>query len=183
MQYYIVYDLEIVEEIISKDDEQNTHIDLEDSEESSSSRNSSSDINGDFMNKKSTDKITQIILLSVVWYAKLKSGRKVEYYDVRDEEDFMVNWLKSLKEVVTEIECNNRYDCVNYNMNKIMNYVLVLGYNSSRFDMNFLINILHDQPNHNVESIIGNLIYFKQMTVRTGNWIYITHRQKLWTAL
>jgi hypothetical protein len=47
----------------------------------------------------------------------------------------------------------------------------VLGYNSARFDMNFLINILHDPPNHHVESIIGNLVYFKQVTVRTADGI------------
>jgi hypothetical protein len=52
-----------------------------------------------------------------------------------------------------------------------MNYVPVLGYNSSRFDMNFLNKILHDWPNHYVESIIGNLIYFKQVTVRTGDGV------------
>jgi hypothetical protein len=50
-----------------------------------------------------------------------------------------------------------------------MNYVTVLGYNKFTFDMNFLINILYDPPNHHVESIIGNLIYFKQVTVRTAD--------------
>jgi hypothetical protein len=34
--------------------------------------------------------------------------------------------------------------------------------------MNFLINILHDPLNHHVESIIGNLIYFKQV-MRTAD--------------
>jgi hypothetical protein len=88
---------------------------------------------------------------------------------VRDGEDFIVKWLKSLIEVAVEVERDNRYDCIDYNMNKIMNYVTVLGYNSARFDMNFLINILHDPPNHHVESIIGNLVYFKQLTVRTAD--------------
>jgi hypothetical protein len=56
-----------MEEVISKEDEQNAHIDIEDSEESSSSSSSSSrDIKDDFVNKKSTDKISHIILLSAV---------------------------------------------------------------------------------------------------------------------
>jgi hypothetical protein len=37
--------------------------------------------------------------------------------------------------------------------------------------MNFLINILHDPPNHHVESIIGNLVYFKQVTVGPADGI------------
>jgi glycine betaine/choline ABC-type transport system substrate-binding protein len=32
-EYYIVYDFDTMEEIISKDDEQNTHIDIEDNNE------------------------------------------------------------------------------------------------------------------------------------------------------
>jgi hypothetical protein len=87
--------------------------------------------------------------------------------DVRDGENFIAKWL-NLIEIAAEVECNNRYDCIDYNTNKIMKYKLVLGYNLSRFDMNFLINILHDPPNHHVESIIGKLIYLKQVTVMTA---------------
>jgi hypothetical protein len=72
-----VYDFEMMEEIISKDDEQNTHIDIEDSKESSSSSSSSYDNSGKIVNKKSTDKMSHIILLSAAWCAKLKSGTKV----------------------------------------------------------------------------------------------------------
>jgi hypothetical protein len=107
--------------------------------------------------------------LSAAWCAKTKTGTKVGYYNLRDVEDFIVKWLRSLMEVAVEVECDNRYDCIDYSVNKIMNYVPVLGYNSSKFDMNFLINILHDPPNHHVESIIGNLIYFKQVMVRTAD--------------
>jgi hypothetical protein len=60
----------------------------------------------------------------------LKSGTKVGYYEMREREDFIVKWLKSLIEVGAEVEHDNRYDCIDYNFNKIMNYVPVLGYNS-----------------------------------------------------
>jgi hypothetical protein len=125
---------------------------------------SSSSSSSDIVKKNSTDKISHITLLSAAWCAKTKSGTKVGYYDLRDGEDFIVKWLRLLMEVAVEVERDNRYDCIDYNVNKIMNCVPVLGYNSSKFDMNFLINILHDPPNHHVESIIGNLIYFKQVT-------------------
>jgi hypothetical protein len=133
----------MMEEIIGDDDEQNTHIDVEDSKESSSSSRSSSDIT----KKKCADKISHITLLSAAWRAKTKSGTKVGYYDLRDGEDFIVKWLRSLMEVAVEVERDNRYKCIDYSVNKIMNYVSVLGYNSSKFDMNFLINILHNPPN------------------------------------
>jgi hypothetical protein len=76
-QYYIVYDFETMEEIISKNDEQNTHIDIEDNNELNSSSSSSCDSNNKIVNKKSTDKMSDIILLSAAWCAKLKSGTKV----------------------------------------------------------------------------------------------------------
>jgi hypothetical protein len=65
-EYYIVYDFETVEEIIRDDDEQNTHIDIEDSEESSTSGSS------DITKKKSTDKISHIILLYCLQYCVQK---------------------------------------------------------------------------------------------------------------
>jgi hypothetical protein len=76
----------------------------------------------------------------------MKSGTKVGYYDLRDGDDLIMKWLRSLMEVVVEVECDNNYGCIDYNAKNIVNYVRVLGYNSSRFDMNFLINILHDLP-------------------------------------
>jgi hypothetical protein len=112
-----------------------------------------------------------MILLSPAWCAKIESRMRVGYYDKRDGEDFIVKWLNTLIEVAVEVERDNSYHCIDYNMNKIMNYLPVLRYSSSRFDMNFLINILHKSPNHHVENIIGNLIYFKQVTVKVADGI------------
>jgi hypothetical protein len=82
----------MMEEIISMDDEENTHIDIEDNNKFNSS--SSLVTNGDIVNKKSTDKMSHIILLSAPWYAKVKSSTKIEYYDVCVGEDFFGEWLK-----------------------------------------------------------------------------------------
>jgi hypothetical protein len=68
-----------MEETISKDDEQNTHINTEDNNESNSSDSSSCDFNGDIANKKSIDKISHITLLSAAKCAKLRSGTKIWY--------------------------------------------------------------------------------------------------------
>jgi hypothetical protein len=46
--------------------------------------------------------------------------------------------------------------------------------------MNFLINILHDPPNYHVESIIGNLIYFKQVTVRVADGRCLKFCENVW---
>jgi hypothetical protein len=94
----------------------------------------------------------------VAWCAKLKSRTNVGYYDESVGEDFMVKYLKSLIDVLAKVD---------YNMNKIINYVQMFGYNSSTFDINFLINILHNPPNHHIENVIGKLNYFVQETVST----------------
>jgi hypothetical protein len=144
-------------------------IDIEDSEESSFSSSSDCDSKADHGNKKTIDKMSDITLLSAEWCAKMKSGTKVRYYNVSYREDFIVKWLMSLIEVALEVERDNRYDYIDCNINKIINYVLVFGNNSSRFNMNFLINFLYHTTNHNIENIIGNLIYFKQVTLRKGD--------------
>jgi hypothetical protein len=69
-QYYIIYDFETMEEIISKDDEQNTGIDIEDNNEFNSCSSCSCDTSGKIVNKKSTDNMSHIILLSAVWCVK-----------------------------------------------------------------------------------------------------------------
>jgi hypothetical protein len=74
-EYYIGYDFETMEEIISKDDEENTHIYIEDNNEFNSSSNSGCDTNGEIVNKISTDKRSHIILLLASWYAKLRGVR------------------------------------------------------------------------------------------------------------
>jgi hypothetical protein len=51
-QYYIVYDFETMEEIISKDDEQNAYMDVEERKECSCSSSSSCDINCDILKRK-----------------------------------------------------------------------------------------------------------------------------------
>jgi hypothetical protein len=58
------------------------------------------------------------------------------------------------------------YDCIDYTTENIPNFVPVLGFNSARFDMNFIIDILHNPPHWYIEFIIGNLNYFKMVTIR-----------------
>jgi hypothetical protein len=95
-----------MEEIISEDYEQNTYIDIEDSEEFSSCCSS------DIVNKKSTNKMIHIILLSVAWCTKLKNKTKIGYNNVYDREDFMWKLLKSFIHVEAEDECDNNYNSI-----------------------------------------------------------------------
>jgi hypothetical protein len=60
-----------MEEIISKDDEQNTHFDVENREEFSSSSSRRCYTNGNFLNKRA-EKMIHIILLLAPWWEKLK---------------------------------------------------------------------------------------------------------------
>jgi hypothetical protein len=69
--------------------------------------------------------------------------------------------LESLIEVAGEVSKDNMYDCINYTIENIPIFVPVLGFNSPRFDMNFIIDILHNPRNWYIEFIIGNLNYFK----------------------
>jgi hypothetical protein len=40
-------------------------------------------------------------------------------------------------EVEGEVECDNKYGCIDYNTNNVVQYEPAWGYNSSRFDMIF----------------------------------------------
>jgi hypothetical protein len=156
-----------MEESINNNNE-NITIEREDDDSSSSSLSQPSSTSSSSSSpEKGTTKISNIILLSAAWAAKTKSGVKTGYFDRRDGEDFIIKWLQSLIEVAGEVSKDNMYDCIDYTTENIPNFVPVLGFNSARFDMNFIIDILHNPPHWNIEFIIGNLNYFKMVTVRT----------------
>jgi hypothetical protein len=72
-----------------------------------------------------------------------------------------------LIKVAVEVTKDNMYDCINYTIKNIPNFVPVLDFNSARFDMNFIIDIFQNTPHWYIEFIIGNLNYFKMIIVRT----------------
>jgi hypothetical protein len=63
------------------------------------------------------------------------------------------------------------YDCIKYKTGNIPNFVPVLVFNSARFEMNFINDILHNPPHLYIEFIIGNLNYFKIVTILIFNWL------------
>jgi hypothetical protein len=93
--------------------------------------------------------------------------------DSQDGDDFIIKWLKSFVEVVDEICKDNMYECINYTTENKPNFVPVLGFNSAMFDMNFIIDILHNPPHWYIEFITGNLNYFKMITVPTFDALYM----------
>jgi hypothetical protein len=165
-EYYIVYGFENMEEPLNNNDE-NITIEREDDDSSSSSLSQfSSSSSSSSSPAKGTTKISHIVLLSAAWAAKTKSGIKTAYFNRRDGDDFIIKWLKSLVEVTSEVSKDNMYDCIDYMTENIPNFVPVLGFNSARFDINFIIDILHN-PHWYIQFIIGNLNYFKMITVQT----------------
>jgi hypothetical protein len=156
-EYYIVYDFETMEEPLNHNNENITvrlHI---------------------YLNLLQVHQVLQnvfpksviLFLLSAAWAGKTKSGIKTAYFDSRDGDDFIIKWLQSLIEVAGEVSKDNMYDCINYTIENILNFVPVLGFNSARFDMNFITDILHNPPRWYIEFFIGNLNYFNMVTVRT----------------
>jgi hypothetical protein len=135
-----------MEESLNNNNE-NIIIDREDDDSSSSSLSQpSSSSPSSSSTTKGTTKISHVVLLSVAWAAKTKSGIKTPYFDCRDGDDFIIRWLKSLVEVPGEVSKDTMYDCIDYTIENIPNCVPVLGFNSARFDMNLIIDILHNHP-------------------------------------
>jgi uncharacterized protein (DUF1810 family) len=68
--------------------------------------------------------------------------------------------------VVNEVVEDNKY----YTFNDVYEYITiynpVLGYNFARFDMKFIIDILHNFPHRSIECIIGNINNFKMVSIR-----------------
>jgi hypothetical protein len=89
-----------------------------------------------------------------VWAVRTKSGIKTANFDRWDCDDFIIRWLKSLVEVAGEVSKDNMYDCINYTTENIPNFVPVFGFNSARFDMNFIIDILRNPPHLYIEFFI-----------------------------
>jgi hypothetical protein len=116
---------------------------------------------------KGTTKISHVVLLSAAWGAKTKSGMKTAYFDCLNGDDFIIKWLISLVEVAGVVSKDNMYDCINYTTENIPNFVPAFNFNSARFNINFIIDILHNPPHWYIEFIIGNLNYFKMVTIRT----------------
>jgi hypothetical protein len=92
-----------------------------------------------------------------------KLWRNLSMIHRRDCDDFIIKWLQSSIEVAGEVNKDNMYDCINFTTKNISNFVPVLGFNSGRFDMKFIIDILHNPPHWYIEFIIGNLNYSKNI--------------------
>jgi hypothetical protein len=143
-EYYVVYNFETMEESLDNNIE-TTEIEREDDETAYSS-SSSQPPSSSSSTTEGTTKVSNIILLSAAWTAKIRSGIKTGYFDRRDGPDFIIKWLESLIEVAGEVTKYNMFDCINYVTENIPNFVPVLGFNSDRIDMNFIIDILHNPP-------------------------------------
>jgi hypothetical protein len=143
--YYITYDFETMEE--------NTSV-ISNVEE-----------------EENTKTLSLIHPLSVSSCAKTAKGNIIRYFDIRDGDDFINQWLEVLFQDAIEVAEDNAYEDIDYSLEKIPNDVPVLGYNSSRFDLNFLLTYLHQPPQWFIETTIGELTNFKMTKVKSENGV------------
>jgi hypothetical protein len=81
-EYYIDYDLETMEKPLNNNNNENITIEREDDDSSSSSLSQpSSNSSSSSSPAKGTTKINNIVLLSVVWAVRTKSGIKTANFD------------------------------------------------------------------------------------------------------
>jgi hypothetical protein len=158
--YYITYDFETIEENISS--------------------NSSSSSSSSIIDDNNTKTLSYIHPLSVASCAKVKNGDPIiRYFDIRDGDDFVFQWMNKLFEDAEQVMKDNMYENIDYDNEKIPLDVPVLGYNSSRFDLNFLISYLHNPPEWFIENTIGDLTSFKMIKVRNKNKVCLSFKDAM----
>ncbi|KAA6365732.1 MAG: hypothetical protein EZS28_038741 [Streblomastix strix] len=102
-QYYITYDLETVEKIVNKSF------------------------------GKSSKQISELVPLSVASTIKNKAGVRIIYYDLRNGDDFINQWLNQIFNEAVIVQQDNQYRTQTGVIDKAMQYnvdVPVIGFNS-----------------------------------------------------
>ena len=104
--------------------------------------------------------------LSVASTIKSKSGIQTIYYDLRSGSNFITKWIEKLFILADAMKEDNLIENVPLeNQLKNNTYTItVLGYNSSRFDMNLLLKYL-DSDSWHIDSVLGSSTKFKQVLV------------------
>jgi hypothetical protein len=91
--------------------------------------------------------------LAVSGTIKTKSGIEIVYKDERDGKDFIKQWLEIIFEKAKQIKIDNSYNDKNIPFD---NYVPIIGFNSGRFDLNFLLEHLSNPPAWNIKKCMGS---------------------------
>ena len=110
--------------------------------------------------------------LSVASTIKSKKGIRTIYYDLRDGDDFITKWISQLFIEADKMKEDNLIKGVPLEKQlKDNKYVItILGYNSSRFDINILLKHL-ESDNWHIVSLLGCSTKFKQVLVQQNNLI------------
>ncbi|KAA6376183.1 MAG: hypothetical protein EZS28_028290, partial [Streblomastix strix] len=138
MQYYITYDLETVEKIVNKSF------------------------------GKSSKQISELVPLSVASTIKNKAGIKTIYYDLRNVDNFINQWLQKIFEEAVIVQQDNQYRTQSGVIDKAMQYnvdVPVIGFNSLKFDFSLIFKNLQC-ADWQIKSYIGSSGVAKQIVVQ-----------------
>ena len=134
MRYYMTFDFETMEEKIEKEISTSTVLN------------------------------SRMIPLSVSLTVKSKKGVKTYFFSKRDDDDFVLAFLKCVFDHSNEIFDDNTI--VTPTQTLYPRHCPVLGYNSGKFDMNLLLPYLN-ADGWVVKDFIGTLSSFKSLTVQT----------------
>ncbi|KAA6376449.1 MAG: hypothetical protein EZS28_028024 [Streblomastix strix] len=137
-QYYIIYDLETVEKIVNKSF------------------------------GKSSKQISELVPLSVASTIKNKAGVRTIYYDLRNGDDFINQWLNQIFNEAVIVQQDNQYRTMTGVIDKAMQYnvdVPVIGFNSSKFDFSLIFKNLQC-ADWQIKSYIGSSGVAKQIVVQ-----------------
>jgi hypothetical protein len=90
-------------------------------------------------------------------------GEKIVYFDIRDGEDFVEKWVNKIFEEANQIIKDNKYEDPSIPFD---NFVPIIGFNSSRFDLNLILKHLHKpEKGIKIKKIIGSLNNFKALII------------------
>ncbi|KAA6369383.1 MAG: hypothetical protein EZS28_035090, partial [Streblomastix strix] len=134
-QYYITYDLETVEKIVNKSF------------------------------GKSSKQNSELVPLSVASTIQNEAGVKTIYYDLRNGDNFINQWLQKVFEEAVIVQQDNQYRTMTGVTDKAMQYnvdVPVIGFNSSKFDFSLIFKNLQC-ADWQIKSYIGSSGVAKQI--------------------
>jgi hypothetical protein len=122
------------------------------------------DMDNEEITTSKTVVLSSLAPLSISMAINTRDRIITEYFDVRNGDNFIIQAIRKMFEYGRQIIQDNAYESedIPYNKN---NEVTVLGYNSSKFDLNGIFSALHNPPEWRIVDILGTLNNFKQLRI------------------
>jgi hypothetical protein len=130
-----------------------------------SSEKEKEDVMKSYLKKRKSKKTKILSTLNTIAVAsayKTKSGIIETYHDIREGPDFLRMWMMEVVKYSKIIYKDNLYDDEEIPHKR---EAVIFGYNSSKFDTNLLFKELHNPPDWNITTVIGDVCNFKEVIV------------------